>query len=79
MVTCTGGTATFATAAVGTGKTVTANGLTLSGAQAGNYSAVEHDGATTTANITAATRDAERHGGQQDVRRHDERGDHAAR
>lgn len=37
VVTLTGGTATFATANAGTGKTVTGTGFTLSGANAGNY------------------------------------------
>jgi len=36
VVTCAG-TATFDTASVGTGKTVTVTGITLSGAAAGNY------------------------------------------
>ena len=39
-----GGTATFDTARVGTGKTVTVSGLTLSGAAAGNYTLASHDG-----------------------------------
>jgi YDG domain/FG-GAP repeat/RTX calcium-binding nonapeptide repeat (4 copies) len=46
-----GGTATFNTAAVGNGKTVTATGLSLSGADAGNYTV--NTSAQTTANITA--------------------------
>ena len=37
VVTLTGGSATFDSASVGTGKTVTATGFTLSGADAGNY------------------------------------------
>ena len=53
VVTCVG-TGSFDTAAVGTGKTVTANGLSLSGAAASNY-ALSATSATTTANITAAT------------------------
>ena len=44
-----GGTATFATSAVGNGITVTATGLSLSGAGAGNYSV--NTTATTTADI----------------------------
>ncbi len=48
----TGGTATFATSAVGTGIIVTATGLSLSGADAGNYTV--NDTATTTADITTA-------------------------
>ena len=44
----------FDSAAVGTGKTVTVTGLTLSGAAAGNY-ALASTTATTTAAITAKT------------------------
>src|SRR5204863_3690404 len=51
VVTCAG-TATFDTALVGTGKTVTVTALALSGAAAGNY-ALATTTATTTANITA--------------------------
>jgi hypothetical protein len=43
-------TGSFATAAVGTGKTVTVAGLTISGADSGNYTLTQP---TTTANITA--------------------------
>jgi hypothetical protein len=46
-----GGTATFADKNVGTGKTVSATGLGLSGADAGNYTV--NTTATTTADITA--------------------------
>src|SRR6185369_6016538 len=53
VVTCSG-TGSFDTAAVGSGKTVTANGLSLSGAASSNY-ALSATTATTTANITAAT------------------------
>ena len=53
VVACTG-TAAFDTALVGTGKTVTASGLTLTGAAAGNY-VLSSTTATTTAAITAAT------------------------
>ena len=53
VVACTG-TATFDTASVGTGKTVTASGLTLTGAAAGNY-VLSSTTATTTAAITALT------------------------
>ena len=53
VVACTG-TATFNTASVGTGKIVTATGLTLIGAAAGNY-ALSSTTATTTADITALT------------------------
>src|SRR6185369_11258835 len=48
---CTG-TATFATASVGTGKTVTVSGLALTGAALGEY-ALTTTTATTTATITA--------------------------
>src|SRR5439155_509874 len=41
---------TFSSTAVGTGKTVTVSGLTISGADAGNYSLTQP---TTTADITA--------------------------
>src|SRR5256885_8466792 len=53
VVTCSG-TGSFASAAVGAGKTVTSSDLMLSGAAAGNY-APSSTSATTTANITAAT------------------------
>src|SRR5206468_10131608 len=53
-VSLSGGTATFADANVGNGKTVTATGLSLSGTAAGNYQ-LASTSATTTANITAAT------------------------
>ena len=46
-----GGTATFANKNVGTGKTVTLAGATLTGADEGNYSARPRS-RTTTANIT---------------------------
>jgi len=49
----TGGTATFANAAVGNGKTVTLAGATLTGAAASKYSLGSVS--TTTANITQAT------------------------
>jgi hypothetical protein len=48
----TGGTASFADKNAGTGKVVTATGLTLSGADAGNYTV--NATATATANITPA-------------------------
>jgi hypothetical protein len=51
VVACAG-TATFADANVGTGKTVTANGLSLTGAAAGNY-VLTTTTATTTAAVTA--------------------------
>ncbi len=50
MVTYVGGTATFGDKNVGTGKAVTATGLSLSGADAGNYSV--NSTAATTADIT---------------------------
>lgn len=50
VVTYTGGTAAFADKNVGTGKTVTATGLSLGGADAGNYSV--NTSATATADIT---------------------------
>ncbi|KIA96125.1 hypothetical protein OC25_03235 [Pedobacter kyungheensis] len=52
-VTLTGGTASFATASVGTGKTVTSTGMAITGAKAANYSLTGV--ATTTANITGLT------------------------
>lgn len=45
------GTATFDTESIGTSKTVTSTGITLSGTDAGNYT--PNTSATTTANITA--------------------------
>ena len=53
-VSYTGGTASFDTAAFGVGKTVTASGLSLSGADAGNY--LVNSTATTTANINAVAK-----------------------
>src|ERR1041385_2412434 len=54
-VSCTyaSSTASFADEKVGTGKTVTVTGLTLTGAQASNYALASP--VTTTANITAVT------------------------
>ncbi len=52
VVSLSGGSATFATAAVGTGKTVTGSGFTLTGADAGNYDLASTT-LTTTADITA--------------------------
>ncbi len=52
VVSLTGGTATFADKNVGTDKPVTATGLTLTGADAANYTV--NSTATTTANITPA-------------------------
>jgi hypothetical protein len=53
-VSCTGGTAAFVSAAAGTGVTVTATGLQITGAKAANYALASTTG-TTTANITAKT------------------------
>lgn len=47
------GSASFADANVGTGKTVTVTGITISGTDAGNYT-LQNTTATTTANITPA-------------------------
>ena len=69
VVTCSG-TATFDTASVGTGKTVTVTGITLSGAAAGNYTLASTT-ATTTANITAVTLTRDGDGGEQGLRRDD--------
>jgi hypothetical protein len=52
-VTCAGTAATFASANVGNGITVTVSGISLSGSAAGNY-ALSSTSATTTANITLA-------------------------
>jgi len=51
-VSLVGGTATFADKTVGNGKSVTATGLSLSGADAGNYQ-LASTSASTTADITA--------------------------
>jgi len=53
-VSLSGGTATFDTKNIGTGKTVTATGLTLAGLDAGNYTLASSN-ATTLANITPVT------------------------
>jgi len=53
VVSLTGGSASFATAAVGTGKTVTGTGFTLTGADAGNYDLASTT-LTTSADITPA-------------------------
>jgi len=50
VVSYTGGTATFANKNVGTAKTVTATGLSLTGTDAGNYTV--NSTATATADIT---------------------------
>ena len=52
MVTCSAAAASVRHGGVGTGKTVTATGLTLTGAAAGNYTLAATT-ATTTADITA--------------------------
>ena len=59
-VSLSGGTATFANKNVGTGKTVTATGLSLSGTAAGNYQ-LASTSATTAADITARSLTGERH------------------
>src|SRR4029450_5365724 len=51
VVTCSAGSATFADKNAGTGKTVTATGIALGGASAGNYQ-LSATTATTTADIT---------------------------
>ena len=53
VVTCSG-TGSFASAGVGTGKTVTSSNLALAGAAAGNY-ALSSTSASTTASVTPAT------------------------
>src|SRR5207237_185847 len=63
-VTCAAASAVFDTASVGTGKTVTATGLALGGADAANYSLTSTTATTTaaisavpvTATVTAATK-----------------------
>jgi hypothetical protein len=62
-VTCTVGSAAFADKNVGTGKTVTATGITLGGTAAGNYTLTSTT-ATTTANIMARTLHVTRAGGK---------------
>ena len=59
VVNCIPIPATFDTASVGTGKTVTASGLTLTGAATANY-ALSNVTATTTAAITMAVRSRRR-------------------
>ena len=54
VVGCSAGSATFDTPSVGTGKTVTVSGLTLSGAASANYTPASTT-ATTMAAITAVT------------------------
>src|SRR5204863_7732165 len=54
VVTATGGTATFSSKTVGTAKTVTATGLSISGVDAVNY-VLSTTTATTTPDITALT------------------------
>ena len=71
VASCTG-TAAFDTASVGAGKTVTVSGLSLTGADAGNY-ALASTTATTTADDHGGDADAGGDGGEQDVRRDDER------
>ena len=66
-VTLHAASATFDTASVGTGKTVTVTGLTLDGAAAANYTLTSAT-ATTTADITAVSADGGGDGGEQDLR-----------
>src|SRR5262249_18947959 len=54
VVSCIGGVPRFASAGIGTSKTVTVTGLALGGVNAGNYTLLSTT-ATTTADITAAT------------------------
>src|SRR5204863_5473659 len=54
VVSCSGGTAAFATGTVGAGKTVTVSGLEMSGAAWSKYAQCTTT-ATTTAEIRAAT------------------------
>ena len=53
-VTLTGGTASFSTSSAGNGKTVTDSGLSLTGAQAGDY-LLSNPTETATANVTPLT------------------------
>ena len=70
VVSVSGGTGNFADKNVGTGKAVTVSGITLSGADVGNYVVAAPTGLT--ANITPASLTGERHRGeQQGLRRHD--------
>ena len=62
--------ATFADKNVGTGKTVSVSGISISGTDAGNYTF--NTTATTTADITAAFADGHRVGHEQGVRRQDD-------
>jgi hypothetical protein len=59
-----GGTASFATKSVGTARTVTATGLTLSGATAGNYQ-LASTSASTTGGYYRPVTDGQRHRRQQ--------------
>ena len=68
-VTCTG-TAAFDTASVGTGKTVTASGLTLTRRGGGQLHAVGDDGDDDRGHH-GGDGDAGDHGGEQGLRRHD--------
>ena len=65
-VTCAWGPASFASASVGTGKSVTVTGITLSGANAGDYT-LSSTSATTTANIADGGADGDGDGGEQDL------------
>ena len=63
---------------VGTGKTVTVSGITITGTDAGNYS-LASTSATTTANITPLHADGQRHRRQQGLRRNHRRHRHPHR
>ena len=69
VVTCAG-TATFDTASVGTGKTVTVTGITLSGGAAGNYALSSHD-RDDHGEHHGGDADGDGDGGEQGLRRHD--------
>ena len=60
--------ATFSDKNVGTGKIVTVSGISIAGADAGNYTLASTT-ATTTANITPLHADGQRHRRQQGLRR----------
>ena len=69
VVSLTGGVASFADKNVGTGKTVSGTGFSLTGGDATNY-ALASSSLTTTANITARALTRLCDGRQQDLRRH---------
>jgi len=67
VVTLNGGTATFDTKNAGVGKIVTATGLTIGGADAGNY-VLSNSTATTTAEGDSRVADRLGYGGKQGLR-----------